>query len=357
MRAACAVFCLLAVRVWGQEAASGFELRTTITAAAFASDELSAPPRSGAGAAAGMRAMLYPTWKIGANWAVAGAVQVHTRPFFAEQFTTQGYGVRADLLQTHLTYSRYWKNSSLAVRAGQLSSAFGAFLLRYDDLDNPLVDMPPQYGYYYKGVTSYGLAGAQVDFTSGKLDARAQFVNSSPANRRSVFDSDQYGNWAAGAGYTIQQGLRIGVSAYRGPYLHREYRYYRPGEAKPRELPASAVGLDAQWARGHWSTWAEWQWFRREYRAMPTFSETVGYGEGRRVLHPRWYVAARVSYAASSAAGARHVYESALGFRPNRHQLIKAGYQITRRLGAADGGGAFAVQIVTGFRPLSIARD
>ena len=44
-----------------------------------------------------------------------------------------------------------------------LSSAFGSFLLRYDDAANPLIDMPQAYGYYGAGVTDYGLAAAQVD--------------------------------------------------------------------------------------------------------------------------------------------------------------------------------------------------
>ena len=155
------------------------------------------------------------------------------------------------------------------VRAGQLSSAFGSFLLRYDDAVNPLTDMPLSYGYYYKPVTSYGLAGVQADVTRHKLDARVQWVNSSPANRRSLADKDQYANWASGVGLTITQGLRVGASAYRGPCLHRRNRYYFPGEARPRDLPASGVGIDAGWAKGHWNTMGELQWFTREYRAMP----------------------------------------------------------------------------------------
>ena len=144
--------------------------------------------------------------------------------------------MRSDLLQLNLSYSRFWKNNSVVVRAGQLSSAFGSFLLRYDDADNPLLDMPLTYGYYYRPVTTYALTGAQVDATLGRIDLRAQFVNSSASNRRSVFDSDQYGNWAGGVGYTILQGLRIGGSGFRGPYLHRQHRYYLPGEGSASRI-------------------------------------------------------------------------------------------------------------------------
>src|SRR5579872_1734267 len=208
---------LFAAAACAQEADSGFELRTTLSAVSSYSQELSLPPRDGADVTGGFRAMLYPTWKLNSHWAISGAFQLQSRPYFAEDFSTQGYGVKGDLLQLNLGYSRFWEhNRSLVVRVGQLSSAFGAFLQRYDSADNPLVGVPWAYGYYYKPVTFEGLVGAQVDATIGKLDARAQFVNSSPANRRTIFEGDQYGNWAGGLGYTIRQGLRVGASAYYG---------------------------------------------------------------------------------------------------------------------------------------------
>ena len=185
------------------------------------------------------------------------------------------------------------------------------------------------------------------------MDARAQFVNSSAANRRSVFDSDQYGNWAGGVGYTIIQGLRIGASGFRGPYLHREYQYYLPGEA-PRSLPASGIGAEIEWVRGYWSSNAEWHSFRRSYRAMPPFTQKASYAELRRILHPRWYVAARTGYLRSSIGGTIQAYEVAAGFRPNRHQLIKVGYQAPVSQGVVCGG-TFAVQFTTALPAISLA--
>src|SRR6202042_767688 len=127
---------------------------------------------------------------------------------------------------------------SVLLRAGQMSTAFGSFVLRYDDAENALVDLPISYGYYYAPVSILGVAGAQIDATRGKFDGRLQFANSSPANPRSIFARDQYGNWAGGAGYTIHQGFRIGVDAYRGPYLSRNYAFFLPGEKNPSALPA-----------------------------------------------------------------------------------------------------------------------
>jgi hypothetical protein len=241
---------------------------------------------------------------------------------------------------------------------GQLLSAFGSFPQRYDSADNPLIGVPSAYGYYYKPVTLLGLAGAQADATAGKLDARIQLVNSSPANRRSVFDRDQYGNWAGGLGYTIRQGLRVGGSAYYGPYLHRQYRFFYRGEANPADMPGSGVGLDVQWGRGHWNAWGELQRFQMNYRAIPNFTQHTGYAEVRRVLNPRWYAASRVGYLRASAFPGSQTYEFAAGFRANARQLFKFGYTVqqgARYPGTL--GNIVAVEFVTSFRAISLARD
>jgi hypothetical protein len=346
------IFCCVQAGLQAQEAASGFELGATLSGQAAYSHEHESDPLTG-----GFRAVLYPTWKLDDHWAVSGAIQISSRPYFFEQFQIPGYGAKTDILQAHLSYSKFWKDRSVIVRLGQLSSAFGSFLLRYDDAVNPLIDMPMAYGYYYKPVSTRGLTGAQVDATVGKLDMRAQFLNSSPANPRSVFDRDQYGSWAGGAGYTIRQGLRVGVSAYRGPYLDRTYRYYFPGEAKPRDLPGSGYGIDVEWAGGHWNVYGELQRFQMVYRAIPTLNQHTGYAEARRVLHPRWYVAARAGYQ-HSVFDSYKAYEGVVGFRPNRYQLVKVGYQVLRDPDVRGTlANTLAVQFVTSFRAISIARD
>jgi hypothetical protein len=353
------LFLLIASSACAQEASSGFELRTTLSAVSSESQELTVPPRDGSSVTGGFRAMLYPTWKLNSHWTLSGAVQAISRPYFEEDFGTQGYGIKGDLLQLNLSYARFWSgNRSLVARVGQLSSAFGAFLQRYDSMDNPLIGVPSAYGYYYQPVTLEGLAGAQVDATVGKLDARAQFVNSSPANRRSIFDHDQYGNWAGGMGYTIRQGLRIGGSAYYGPYLDRHYPFFFRGEANPKTLPGSGLGLDVEWGRGHWNAWGELQHFQMDYQKIPTFTQHMGYGEVRRILTPRWYAAVRIGYRRLSAAPGSQSYEFAAGFRPNTHQLIKAGYTIQQ--GAkypGTQGNVAAIEFVTSFRAVSLAKE
>ncbi len=343
---------------FGQEAKSGLELRATLTQSGSYTHDLEEEPRSGPPVTGGFRAVLYPTWKLSRNWTVSGAVQVHSRPHFFEEFYTQGYGVKGDILQAHLTYSRFWKSNSVAVRVGQLSSAFGSFLLRYDDAANPLIDAPVSYGYYEKPVSVLGLAGAQVEAAFSKLDLRAQFTNSSPANRRSILDKEQYGNWTAGAGCTLRQGFRVGVSGYRGPYLHRGHEDYSPAEGRPRDLTASGYGADVQWAGGHWNANGEFHRFQMSHRAIPSIKQTTAYVEIRRILHPRWYIAARLGYLRDGNDPRESIYETVVGFRPNAHQLIKAGYQIRHEPGIEGSTDrVLAVQVVTTLRPIAVARD
>src|SRR6185436_9109735 len=109
--------CGMASIVWAQEAESGFELRSSVTAASVYSQELTEKPRGGAPWTGGFQALLYPTWKLDSHWAVSGAIQVHSRPFFPEEFTSQGLGVKTNILNANISYSRFWNKGSVVVRA------------------------------------------------------------------------------------------------------------------------------------------------------------------------------------------------------------------------------------------------
>jgi hypothetical protein len=334
-----------------QEAGSGFELRSTFTVEAVNSQQLSSAPRFGADTTGGFRAMFYPTWKLSRHWTVTGAVQVHSRPFFEEELATQGYGVRGDVLQGHLDYSRYWGRSSVIFRAGMLSSAFGSFLLRYDDMANPLIDYPLSYGYYYKSVTSESLAGAQVDVTEGRFDVRAQLTSSSPYSRLSLLDRGQVANWTAGAGYTIRQGLRVGVSAFRGPYSD-------PANLSVTEnhWMAAGLGADVAWGVGHWNFQGEEQRFQGPFETVPPYTREAGYAEVSRTLGPRWYAASRAGYQRGNIYVSHNVYEAVIGFRPNASQLVKVGYEIEQ--GPFIHGAmanVLTLQLVTTLRPITFA--
>jgi hypothetical protein len=360
MKSRVMVFCFFLVIPAGiaraQEANSGFDLGVTASGEALYSPMLSSAPRNGSSATGAFRAILYPTLKLGDHWTVSASVEAHSEPYFFQELSMNEHGVSVNLLQAQVSYSRFWENRSFIVRAGQLSSAFGSFLLRYDDAVNPLVDIPMSYGYYLNGVTTSSLAGVELDATLGKFDIRNQITNSSPVNPRSILDNDQYANWTGGAGYTIRQGLRVGVSAYRGPYLDHQFPFYFPTEASPSRLPATGVGADVQWGFGHLNIYGEWQRFQMDYHAIPTFIEQTGYGEARVVLTPRWYAATRLGYVRPSAFAGSQSYEFAVGYRVGSHELVKVDYEIKQ--GANINGAqqnTLAVQFVATFHPLSFS--
>jgi hypothetical protein len=294
---------------------------------------------------------------------------VASSPFFYFESHNSEREISTKVIQGYVGYTASRAKNSLTLKAGQLISAFGSFPLRYDDEANPLIDAPLSYGSSDYGplnypVTLYGQPGVELDVNVNRLDGRVQFVNSSPANTRKLFAGGQNPNWVAGAGYTIRQGLRVGGSFYRGGYLTTG-RLLLPAE-RSGDWPASGVGLEAQWAGGHWSINGEWQRFYFPYpRIIANTSSKFGYVEVKRTLHPRLYLATRLSYNSNSAfpsasspivffRASRHTCELVAGFRLNRSQLLKVGYEWMRKDGVSGTReNVFGVQFVTSLEPLS----
>jgi len=139
--------------------------------------------------------------------------------------------------------------------------------------------------------------------------------------------------------------------------LDPQYPFFFPGEIDPRKLPATAVGVDAQWGAGHWNINAEWQHFRMDYTAIPPFTMSTGYGEVRFVLHPRWYLATRIGYMSPNAFPGWRSYEAAVGYRAGKNELLKFEYEAQQ--GSAISGAqhnTLAVQFVATVPPVAIAR-
>ena len=168
------------------------------------------------------------------------------------------------------------KETTVIVKAGRLLPAFGSFPLRYDDAENPLLDQPLSYiqtltlragqlpcgrndlAHQYYGsvwhqcggvpnrdegltpVALYGLPAAQVDISGHRLDARLQVSSGSPSNPRRLNEFGRYHQWSAGAGYTIRQGFRVGVSGFRGPYLDGSIASLLPPEIMYGVSPPAA---------------------------------------------------------------------------------------------------------------------
>ena len=127
-----------------------------------------------------------------------------------------------------------------------------------------------------------------------------------------------------------------------------------PGEAPPRELPATGYGLDVQWGRGPWNVYGEMAHFQMTYKAIPTYNVQTGYAEVRRVLNPRWYAAVRAGYNHPLVYPGSESYEVAAGFRPTANQILKVGYICEPYSGSTTDHGV-TIQFVTSFRAFGFA--
>jgi hypothetical protein len=174
-------------------------------------------------------------------------------------------------------------------------------------------------------VSLFGLPGVQAEISSHRFDGRIQVTSGSPSNPLSLSHAPQYAQWVAGGGYTIRQGFRVGISGFRGPYLAPELAPLLPVGSSVRSFPASGLGF---------------QYDLPGFTQAPSLIST--YGEAKRILTPRFFLAGRVGLlrpgAAADVTGASTSqfsanigsYELGGGWWLNRHQLLKASYEWLR---------------------------
>jgi hypothetical protein len=218
-------------------------------------------------------------------------------------------------------------------------------------------------------VTLEGLYGGEVSGSWKKLDARLQVSNSSPSNPQALNSNSQHAQWTAGTGYTIRQGFRVGVSGFRGPFLENDVSGLLDPASSVRDYPAVGIGADVQWARGRWSAIGEWQRVEFNY---PSFeiqpAVSSAFLELKATLNPRFYAAFRGAYevngrvrdnsgeVADHFLPNRQSYELAVGYRVNRFQTLKVGYELFKTDGTpGTRNNVFGVQFVSSVHALSKA--
>jgi len=389
--------------VTAQEAETGIAVPVTITGGALYSHRMQGDNPAAGPLAGAFHAAFSPSLRLNAHWFAYASIQLRSTPFYYYDAFEADRKIEAQAVQAFVGYTTTYKSATLLVKAGQLVSAFGSFPLHYDDADNTLLDQPLSYSNYLKlpplqltcnaaqsggvpwtgspcggwqannygltPVTLYGLPGIEVDLAVHKLDARLQLTNSSPANPQNLLSGSQHAQWAAGGGYTVIPGFRVGGSVFQGPYLNQAVAAFLPPGKTVSDFPATGAGLDAQWARGRWSTSGEWQWFHFDspgFRISP--STSIAYAEVKAVLTPRFYAALRVAdqrngrvadfthWTSEPFEANVQAYEFAIGYRPDRWQLFKIGYEWLRSNdvpGTRDD--VLGVQLVTSIQPLSKA--
>jgi hypothetical protein len=390
-----------------QDASRGVLMPFTVSGGVLASQRARAADPEAARVVPGFRAVFYPSLKIDSHWFAYSAIQVQSKPFFYYDAFYPQKEVSARVHQLFLGYSWNGEESAVAVKVGELPSAFGSFPLRYDDTANPLLDQPLGYGYIVKlrpdqlpcgvsdlvhqhtyplyiehycggatdqkrGMTSVTLEGLPAAELSGSwkhVDGRFQVTNSSPSNPQDLRSDSQHTQWTAGAGYTIRQGFRVGVSGFRGPFLEKDVAPLLSPGTGVRDYPAVGIGTEVQWGLGRWNAIAEWQRVEFNY---PGFEKppavSSAFLELKATLNPRLYAAFRGGYESNSrvkddsGAEAEHFlsnrqsYEFAVGYRVNRFQTVKVGYELFKTSnvpGSRDN--VFGVQFVTSVHALSKA--
>lgn len=373
---------LLCPGVRGQEAVSGISVPITISGDARALWTRPAEPNEENRNAVGFRFVASPTLKLGEHWFAYSAFEVHSSKYFMYQSgKEQDLPVQFQLMQGFVGCSRTFSRTSLLIKAGQLSSAFGIFPLEYDDAKMPLINAPAMYtGYlplrpdqlpcgvkdivrqtYGSGIDFgcggskseqygmspiglYGLPGVEAQLSISRLDARLQITNSSPANPVGLTSRGQVPQWTTGGGYTLHGGLHLGISGFRGPYLDQIVAPLLPSGSTIRDFPAWGMGVDAEWSRGPWSFEGEWQHFHFELPGFPVApTENAAYGQAKWILSPRVFLAMRATAqhfgrvkdsggeSAGQFAGPQQIYELSAGYRLNRRQLLKIGGHRTNR--------------------------
>jgi len=395
----------LALSAQSQDANFGFSLPVTLSGSAMYTGRLQFADPGGAPVTAGANFMLYPTVTLGEHWFAYAAEQFRLSPYLYYDAYDPDHEWYVQTIQAFMGYQIRKEKTTVVFKAGQLSSAFGAFPLHYDDADHPELDQPlsyiqtlalrndqlpcgvsnllqQHYGYVVSQcggppggalgltpVTLYGLPGVQAEVSSHGVDGRVQVTSGSPSNPLSLSHAPQYAQWVLGGGYTIRQGWRVGISGFRGPYLAPDVAAFLPAGTSVRSFPASGLGLEMQWARGHWSAAGEWQRFQYDapgFTQAPSVTST--YGEAKRILTPRLYLAGRAGWikpgGAADSTGAStgqfspwvRSLELGGGWWLNRHQLLKAGYEWFRiEYGTGTQTNVLGVQFVTTFHAVDQA--
>lgn len=395
-----------AVPAFAQEADAGISVPISVTGGALYSHRMQGDNPAAGPVVGAFHASFSPSIKLSAHWFIYSSLQLRSTPYYYYDAYDADHNIDFQAVQAFLGYTRTFGSTTIVIKAGQLASAFGSFPLHYEDADNALLDQPLSYATYLKfradqlacntqdliqaqatatldyhcggsqaesygitPVTLYGLPGVEVDVSAHKLDARWQVTNSSPANPQGLLSSSQHAQMTVGGGVTVAPGFRVGASAFEGPYLDHDVAALLPAGKTTGDFSAEGAGLDAQWAHGRWSTSGEWQWFHFDYPNFPVSpSSSFAYAEVKSVITPRIYAALRVGLQRNSGVAAwgqqssqpfqpnQQAYEFAMGYRPNRWQLVKLGYEWLRMSevpGTRDN--VLGVQIVTSLPTLSQA--
>jgi hypothetical protein len=244
--------------------------------------------------------------------------------------------IRSDNLDAPRPYALYlrfrpFRERAFAVQAGRVPPVFGAFLRRRYEYDNPLIGYPLPYQYpavlrpdsapenLYQ-VLAYRGYGARVRYPIGETTVASGLAQVNPIRWDTgvsvniggeplalavavtqgtiswprVDDDNGGKQLAARLGWRPAFGAELGVSAARGDYVSDEVKALLEGN---RSSDQTAVGLDAELARGSWilrgeAIWSAWDAPSLATAPLGSFGFTA---EGRYKVQAGLFLAARIS--------------------------------------------------------------
>lgn len=144
--------------------------------------------------------------------------------------------------------------------------------------------------------------------------------------------------------YNFQPGLKLGISAYTGPYLTKseldEYSVITPNP-DPEDYFNTGLGYEFYFAKRLLEIYSEGYSVQWEYPGLPDLKALAAYVETKYKFHPRWYGAARFDLFEPGkidvSPGVEEKwdnplkrYEFGIGYKPSRTCTIKAVTQLNK---------------------------
>lgn len=278
----------------------------------------------------------------------------------------------------------------VSMQVGLIPHPIGAWGERTYQMENPLIGTPLTYNYHSAFVPRRGDSLRTVDDLWATLDSRsngglpviydacwntgAEFYGSRGKLDYSVgvltgsvsymTIQDQTGGVqpTLHLAYNFSPGLRLGGSAYYGPYLYEGgFNDSLPTGTSFSDYMNAGAGYELYFAHRLLEIHSEGFYAYWEHPYLSRLDVISGYAEGKYTVKAGWYVAGRVDWflpgEVTNSAGVSSGwdydlmrYEFGLGFKPNRATVMKLVGQLNRYPDASaldHDLGAF--QIVVGY--------
>lgn len=260
--------------------------------------------------------------------------------------------------------------SYVSAQVGLIPHPIGAWGERTYQFENPLIGTPLPYNYHSAFVPRRGDSLRTVDDLWATLDTRsngglpviydgcwntgAEFYGSAGKLDYSVgvltgsvsymTIQDQTGSVqpTLHLAYNFSPGLRLGGSAYYGPYLYKNgYNDSLPTGTDYADFINAGAGYELYLAHRMLEVHSEGFFSYWEHPYLPRLDVLSGYAEGKYTVMAGWYVAGRfdwflpadVTNAAGETKGWDYDvlrYEVGLGYKPNRATVMKLVGQFNR---------------------------